>query len=205
MAEFKQNDLIEVVPGDTVNLPERVQQPSISVTVDKPFYGYKKAKVDLVSVIMDLAKCSADAAFDILHRAGRKSAFRDKDNNPIGEAIVTLEIPAGAKCVIGVNINQCRCNSARVIDVRPICESHGIIELAKYILSSQHVAFECVPEEGGVKLRTAYTDPVRGERMAYFVGGFVKPVFDFDDNPAMVCTSGIHFLLHKTEAIEYVL
>lgn len=205
MVEYKQNELIEVVPDDAVTLPEGIQRPSIAVTVDKPFYGYKKAKVDLVSVIMDIAKCSVDAAFDILHRAGRNSAFRDMNNNPLGEAIVTLEIPAGAKCVLGVSINKCRCDSARVVDVRPICESHGLIELAKEILSRQHVTYECNPEEGGVKLRTAYTNPVVGERMTYFVGDFVKPVFDFDDNPSAVCASGIHFFLHKTEAIEYIL
>lgn len=205
MAEYKQNEPIEVVPGDTVDLPSCIQQPSIAVTVDKPFYGYKKAKIDLVSIIMDIAKCSADAAFDIMHRAGRKTAFRDKDNNPMGEVIVTLEIPAGAKCVLGVDINKCRCDSARVVDIRPICESHGIIELAKKILSRQHVAFEYNPEEDDIKLRMAYTNPVQGEQMTYFVGGFVKPVFDFNDNPSKVCASGIHFFLHKIEAIEYIL
>lgn len=205
MVKHKQNEQIEAVPDDTVAWPKSIPNPCIAVTVDKPFYGYKKAKIDLVSIIMDITKCSADAAFDIMHRAGRKTAFRDKDNNPIGEAIVAIEIPAGAKCVLGVDINICRCDSARVVDVRPICESYGIMLLAKKILSDQHVAFECKPEEGGTKLRTAYTDPVHGERMTYFVGGFVKPVFDFNDNPSMVCASGIHFLLHKTEAIEYVL
>lgn len=186
-------------------MPEFIK-PCISVTVDKPFYGYKKARIDLVSVIMDIVKCSTDAAYDILHRAGRSSVYHDMGNNPLGDAIVTLEVPSGVKCVIGVNNhNKCRCNSAKVIDVRPICESHAIIDLAKYILSDQNVPFKCDPEEGGTKLRTAYTDPVQGERMTYFVGGFVKPVFDFDDNPSMVCASGIHFFLHKNEAIEYVL
>lgn len=181
-------------------------KPCISVTVGKPFYGYKKAKVDLVSVTMDIVKCSTDAAYDILHRAGRSSVYHDMGNNPLGDAIVTLEVPSGAKCVIGVNnCNKCRCNSAKVIDVRPICESHVIIDLAKYILSDQHVAFEYNPEEGGARLRTAYTNPAHGEPMTYSVGGFVKPVFDFNDDPSMICASGIHFFLHKNDAITYML
>lgn len=179
--------------------------PCISVTVDKPFYGYKKARVDLVSVIMDIAKCSTDAAYDILHRAGRSPVYHNKGNNPLGDAIVTLEVPSGAKCVLGVNINKCRCNSAKVIAVRPICESHAIIDLARNILSDQHVAFKCELVEGGARLRTAYTNPAQGERMTYSVGGFVKPVFDFNDDPSVICASGIHFFLHKNDAITYTL
>lgn len=206
MAEYKQNEPIEVVPGDTVDLPSCIQQLSIAVTVDKPFYGYKKAGIDLVSAIMDVAMCSADAAYDILHRAGRKSAFHDMDNNPLGEAIVTLEIPAGAKCVIGIDHAKCRCNSAWVVDIRPVfCESYKIVELARKILSDQHVAFKCEPVEGGARLRTAYTNPAHGERMAYSVGGFVKPVFDFNDDPSVICASGIHFFLRKNDAIVYML
>lgn len=206
MPEFKQIDPVDVTPGDTVDLSKCIQQPGISITVDKPFYGYKKARIDLASVIMDVAMCSADSAYDILHRAGRKSAFRDMDNNPLGEAIVTLEIPAGAKCVIGIDHTKCRCNSARVVNIRPVfCETYKIVELAKEILSNQHVALKCEPEEGGVRLRTAYTNPAHGERMTYSVGGFVKPVFDFNDDPSVICASGIHFFLHKNDAITYML
>ena len=217
MPEFKSIEPIEVVPGDTVDLPECIPQPSISITVDKPFYGYKKAKVDLVSVIMDIAKCSEDAASDIWRRAiimeiakcsvdpdkGRILAFGNLANKPRGEVIVTLEIPAGAKCVIGVDHAICRCDSARVVDIRIICESHWIIDLAKKILSDQHVAVERELVEGGPKLQTAHTNPARGERMTYSSGGFVKPVFDFNDDPSVICASGIHFFLHKKDAIEY--
>lgn len=204
IAEFKQNEPIVAAPGDTVDLSKCIHQPSIAVTVDKPFYGYKKAGIDLVSVIMDVAMCSADAAYDILHRAGRKSAFHDTDNNPLGEAIVTLEIPAGTKCIIGIDHTKCRCDSARVVDIRPVfCESHKIVELAREILSNQHVVFKCKPEEGGARLRTAYANPIHGERMTYSVGGFVKPAFDFNDDPSVICASGIHFFLHKNDAIVY--
>jgi hypothetical protein len=204
MIKYKQAELIDAVQDDTIALPEGIQKPSISITVGKPFYGYKKARVNLASVIMDVAMCSADSAYDILHRAGRKSAFNDMDNNPLGEAIVTLEIPAGAKCVIGIDHAKCRCDSAKVVDIRPVfCESYKIVELARKILSDQHVAFKCEPEEGGARLRTAYTNPPHGEQMTYSVGDFVKPVFDFNDDPSMVCASGIHFFLHKNKAIVY--
>lgn len=93
--------------------------------------------------------------------------------NKYVEVIVELEIPAEAKRSSATN-RKCRCDKAKVLSIRDL--------------------------SGTVKLDLAVSG--YDEEFIYEVG---KTVFvdDFDDNRWNECSTGIHFFITRSEAVNY--
>ena len=105
--------------------------------------------------------------------------------SPIGgernwmKAIAVLEIPADAERVNGFN-NKCRCSKAKVLRLE---------DLEGNILTN------CT--------KLAYSPFMQNDKMINYIPGEMVYPDSFDDNVLVECSHGIHFFMHREEAIHY--
>lgn len=182
-------------------MPEFTPFESASFIAAEPFYGYKKARIDFVTVVKDMTGLSDEEVLHVMHRA-KRSPYLDS-HNPEAEVIIKLTIPRGALCVFTSNgrNRKYRCDIAKVTYFYHCRKDiYRVEQEATQFIAEQHL---CVCDNRGIC--TAFTDPPAGEKIIYEIGKGVRPIKPFDDNPDHLCGSGIHFFMTYKEADEYEL
>lgn len=129
----------------------------------------------------------------------------DKDGAKVKEALVTLEIPDGAKVVRPVNtfglgvglrptpLKKLRCKAAKVLDIvdtetrEPVPCAFSAHSMIVYFV---HIAY-FLPEAKEPKTICTY---IKGEMVV---------ADKLDENELEECSSGIHFFLTEEEAVRY--
>ncbi len=97
-----------------------------------------------------------------------------------GGYILKLLIPANAKRTSSLVGRKCRANKVKVVGVEKTSTS-------KFVNPD----------------RVKYYSLFR-PKFSYYVGEYITEP-DYDDNPTVECTKGIHFFITKEEAINYVM
>lgn len=129
----------------------------------------------------------------------------DKDGAKVKEALVTLEIPAGAKVIrpidqfaFGVGrrgrpSRKLRCKAAKVLDIvdvetrEPVLCAYSAHSMVVYFFNMSYF----LPEDRAPKTICTY---LKGEMVV---------ADKLDENELVECSSGIHFFLTEEEALRY--
>ena len=129
----------------------------------------------------------------------------DKEGTKVKEALVTLEIPDGAKIVrpidqfaFGVGrrarpLRKLRCKAAKVLDIVDVETREPV--LCAFSAHSMTVYF----------VHTAYFFPEAREpkTICTYIKGEMVVADKLDENELTECSSGIHFFLTEEEALRY--
>lgn len=129
----------------------------------------------------------------------------DPDGTKVKEALVTLEIPDGAKVVRPVNpyglamarssrpLKKLRCKAAKVLDIVD-AETREPVPCA-FSAHSMAIYF--------VHTACFFPEAKKPKNICTYIKGEMVVADKLDENELEECSSGIHFFLTEEEALRY--